>query len=289
MAEVARRVIAITGGARGIGAAIAQALAARGARVALGDVDEAAVRATAAAIGRGAIGHSLDVTSTASFTAFLDHVERDAGPRRRARQQRRRDVGRALRRRGRGDRDAPVRRELPRRRARHAPGAAADARPRQRSRGEHRVGREPCRARGRGDIRGKQARGARLQHRRARGAARERRRAERRDARRGRDRARRRNEPRRDQGARPERRRGRRGARDRAPALRGLRSRARGCADAAARGAAPARPRPALRPARARPGGGDGCGRAPGVRGADAGREYPGWESNPHVPKDNGF
>ena len=72
MPEIARRVIAVTGGARGIGAAIGQSLAARGARVALGDVDEAAVRATATAIGRGVVGHHLDVTSTASFAAFLD-------------------------------------------------------------------------------------------------------------------------------------------------------------------------------------------------------------------------
>jgi hypothetical protein len=80
MAEIGRRVVAVTGGARGIGEAIGYALAARGARVALGDIDEVAARATAAAIGRGAIGCALDVTSTASFTAFLDQVERDLGP-----------------------------------------------------------------------------------------------------------------------------------------------------------------------------------------------------------------
>jgi hypothetical protein len=80
MPEIPRRIIAVTGGARGIGAAIGQSLAARGARVALGDVDEAAVRATAAAIGRGVVGHHLDVTSTASFAAFLEQVEQELGP-----------------------------------------------------------------------------------------------------------------------------------------------------------------------------------------------------------------
>ncbi len=80
MAEIGRRVFAITGGARGIGEAIGHALAARGGRVALGDVDEDAARATAAAIGRGAIGCPLDVTSTSSFAEFLDHVERELGP-----------------------------------------------------------------------------------------------------------------------------------------------------------------------------------------------------------------
>jgi NADP-dependent 3-hydroxy acid dehydrogenase YdfG len=80
MAGVAQRVVAVTGGARGIGEAIGRALAARGARVALGDVDEAAVRATAEAIGRGTIGCPLDVTSIASFAAFIEQVERELGP-----------------------------------------------------------------------------------------------------------------------------------------------------------------------------------------------------------------
>ncbi len=41
-------VVAITGGARGIGYTIAKALVARGARVALSDIDEAALEAAAA-------------------------------------------------------------------------------------------------------------------------------------------------------------------------------------------------------------------------------------------------
>ena len=52
--------VAITGGARGIGAATAERLLRDGARVTLGDVDVTAVEATAARL--GAVGLGLDVT-----------------------------------------------------------------------------------------------------------------------------------------------------------------------------------------------------------------------------------
>lgn len=64
--------VAITGGAQGIGRAIAEALVARGARVLLGDIDAARVEATAAALGPAATWRPLDVTAPASFAAFLD-------------------------------------------------------------------------------------------------------------------------------------------------------------------------------------------------------------------------
>jgi NAD(P)-dependent dehydrogenase (short-subunit alcohol dehydrogenase family) len=69
------RVVAVTGGARGIGAAIARVLAARGDRVAIGDLDEGEARATAATLGGDAVGLPLDVTDTPSFAAFLDAAE----------------------------------------------------------------------------------------------------------------------------------------------------------------------------------------------------------------------
>ena len=74
------KVVAITGGGRGIGRAIAQSLAREGARVAVGDLDKDSAEATAAALGGDAIGLGLDVTDHAGFTAFLDEVERRLGP-----------------------------------------------------------------------------------------------------------------------------------------------------------------------------------------------------------------
>lgn len=74
------KVVAITGGARGIGRATAAALLAQGARVAIGDLDGELTAQVADELGAGAIGLALDVTSRESFTAFLDGVERDLGP-----------------------------------------------------------------------------------------------------------------------------------------------------------------------------------------------------------------
>ena len=73
-------VVAITGGARGIGAATAGALIAESARVAIGDLDAELAAETARQLGGGAVGVGLDVTDRASFAAFLDQVERSFGP-----------------------------------------------------------------------------------------------------------------------------------------------------------------------------------------------------------------
>jgi NAD(P)-dependent dehydrogenase (short-subunit alcohol dehydrogenase family) len=74
------KVVAITGGGRGIGRATAEALAREGARVAVGDLDREAAEAVAANLGGGALGLGLDVTDHAGFTAFLDEVEQRLGP-----------------------------------------------------------------------------------------------------------------------------------------------------------------------------------------------------------------
>jgi NAD(P)-dependent dehydrogenase (short-subunit alcohol dehydrogenase family) len=74
------KVVAITGGARGIGRATAAALIAQGARVGIGDIDAPLAEQTAAELGAGTIGLSLDVTDRESFAAFLDEVERQLGP-----------------------------------------------------------------------------------------------------------------------------------------------------------------------------------------------------------------
>ena len=74
------KVVAITGGGRGIGRAIAQALAREGARVAVGDLDRDAAEQAAAALGEPHVGLPLDVTDHAGLVAFLDEVEQRLGP-----------------------------------------------------------------------------------------------------------------------------------------------------------------------------------------------------------------
>jgi NADP-dependent 3-hydroxy acid dehydrogenase YdfG len=78
--SLAGQVMAITGGARGIGRATASALIAQGARVAIGDIDAALVERTAAELGSGTVGLPLDVTDRGSFDAFLREVESRLGP-----------------------------------------------------------------------------------------------------------------------------------------------------------------------------------------------------------------
>jgi NAD(P)-dependent dehydrogenase (short-subunit alcohol dehydrogenase family) len=74
------KVVAITGGARGIGKATATALVRRGCRVAIGDLDLALAEQTAAELGGGTIAVGLDVTERQSFASFLDEAERQLGP-----------------------------------------------------------------------------------------------------------------------------------------------------------------------------------------------------------------
>ena len=74
------RVVAITGGARGIGKATAQALVRQGARVGIGDIDLELAQQTAAELGDSVRAYEVDVTSRPSFRAFLDSVEADLGP-----------------------------------------------------------------------------------------------------------------------------------------------------------------------------------------------------------------
>jgi NAD(P)-dependent dehydrogenase (short-subunit alcohol dehydrogenase family) len=70
--------VAITGGARGIGAATGERLRRDGARVTLGDLDVTAAEVTATRL--GAVGLGLDVRRRESFTAFLDAAEAAQGP-----------------------------------------------------------------------------------------------------------------------------------------------------------------------------------------------------------------
>jgi NAD(P)-dependent dehydrogenase (short-subunit alcohol dehydrogenase family) len=78
---ISGRMVAITGGARGLGLATAKELASRGARVAIGDLDGDLARVEAAALpGPGPhAGFSLDVTDPDSFERFLDAAS-ELGP-----------------------------------------------------------------------------------------------------------------------------------------------------------------------------------------------------------------
>lgn len=69
----------ITGGARGIGAAIAEAYAREGARICVADVLAAEAGETAARLGNGSFACALDVTQQDSIDACVAEVERRAG------------------------------------------------------------------------------------------------------------------------------------------------------------------------------------------------------------------
>jgi 2-hydroxycyclohexanecarboxyl-CoA dehydrogenase len=82
--EQAERVALVTGAGRGIGEAIASALAAAGHAVAIADLDDDAARAVAAQLtketGRRALGVRVDVGEAASVLAGVERVERELGP-----------------------------------------------------------------------------------------------------------------------------------------------------------------------------------------------------------------
>jgi NAD(P)-dependent dehydrogenase (short-subunit alcohol dehydrogenase family) len=71
---------AVTGAGAGIGRAIAQRLAAAGARGAVGDIDLDAATRVACEIGDAAIAVALDVADQEQFSAFLDAAEERHGP-----------------------------------------------------------------------------------------------------------------------------------------------------------------------------------------------------------------
>ena len=72
--------VAITGGARGIGRATAEACLRAGMSVVIGDIDDNVVAVVAAQLGARAVGLPLDVRDPDSFEAFLVEAEQRIGP-----------------------------------------------------------------------------------------------------------------------------------------------------------------------------------------------------------------
>ena len=81
MKELEGQVAVVTGGGRGIGLAIAEALAAGGAKVAVVDVDQGGAEASAGSLpGEGHRGYCADVTDADQVHAMVRAVEVDVGP-----------------------------------------------------------------------------------------------------------------------------------------------------------------------------------------------------------------
>jgi 3-oxoacyl-[acyl-carrier protein] reductase len=74
------KVAMVTGGARGIGKAIAAELAGAGAKVAVVDLDLANAEATAGELGGGAKGFKANVAQAQDVEAVVTEIERELGP-----------------------------------------------------------------------------------------------------------------------------------------------------------------------------------------------------------------
>ncbi len=73
------KVAIITGGARGIGAAVAEGYVREGARVCVADIEIDVAKETAKRIGGKSFAFQLDVTKMDSIEACVKHVEQEAG------------------------------------------------------------------------------------------------------------------------------------------------------------------------------------------------------------------
>lgn len=78
-ADLKGRTAIVTGGAAGIGKAIAMALAAHGVRIVIADLDQAAARKAAADLGSGNVAFGIDVSQRASVEKTFAEIEQALG------------------------------------------------------------------------------------------------------------------------------------------------------------------------------------------------------------------
>lgn len=78
-AMLAGKAAIVTGGAQGIGLAIAKRLAIEGARVVIGDLDGGRARSAAESLGAPAVGVACDVTSEAAMRALVERCQSEYG------------------------------------------------------------------------------------------------------------------------------------------------------------------------------------------------------------------
>ena len=75
-----RPIALITGAARGIGFACAEAIARDGARIVLADIDEAGVEAAAGRLGDGALAIHCDMGDAARVASMFERIDAEIGP-----------------------------------------------------------------------------------------------------------------------------------------------------------------------------------------------------------------
>ena len=78
-AELGGMIAVVTGGAQGFGLGIAQELAARGASIAVADINAAGAEAAAATLGHGSMGFAVDVSSEQSVEELVYNVVKNYG------------------------------------------------------------------------------------------------------------------------------------------------------------------------------------------------------------------